>query len=181
MSEILFNTKFLQLKNENGWTYAHRPNAKNIVIIVPIIKGEEILFLKTRRPPLIAEGVSKFNIELPAGLVGDEIENEDVLEAAKKELLEETGMVAEKFTVLSENLSSTGGLTSESSTVILAEISNDAIINSPQSDGGVIVERIRIKIGDIKKWLQMQEEDGCSIGAQTLAGLFLCLWDNKKN
>ena len=42
MKEILYSTKFLNLmasKREGraDWVYAHRPNAKNVVIIVPVI------------------------------------------------------------------------------------------------------------------------------------------------
>lgn len=174
--EILYDTKYLQLKKTGRWFYAHRPNVSDIVIIVPVVRckdGDEIIMLKTKRPPLVAEGVSKFNIELPAGLVGDEVENEDIIEAAKKELLEETGYRAEKITVLTRKLSSSGGLSSECAAVVLAEITDDKIVSPPQSDGGIIIECIRVKIKDVKSWLKAQEIEGNSIGSQTLAGLYL--------
>ena len=45
-NEILYSTKFLQLKaysRQNGskWVYAHRPNAKDIAVIVPVIKKDD--------------------------------------------------------------------------------------------------------------------------------------------
>lgn len=179
MSKILCETKFLQLKDEGGWFYAHRPNVSGIVIIVPVIKNEEVLFLKTKRPPLISEKVSRFNIELPAGLVGDIDKNESVLDCARKELLEETGLVAAKMKVLTRNLTSSGGLTSETSSLVLATIKDDTPAQTAQDDGGIILERVRVKIADIPKWLMKQEKEGGSIGAQTLAGVYLFLCNNK--
>ena len=48
MSEILYDTKYLQLKStpsKSGkpWVYAHRPNAKDVVVILPVV-GDSILF-----------------------------------------------------------------------------------------------------------------------------------------
>ena len=45
-NEILYSTKFLQLKaysRQNGskWVYAHRPNAKDIAVIVPVVKKDD--------------------------------------------------------------------------------------------------------------------------------------------
>ena len=46
---ILYDTKFLQLKSTPSKSgkdrvYAHRPNAKDVVVILPIINNEKILF-----------------------------------------------------------------------------------------------------------------------------------------
>jgi len=179
MSRVLCETKFLQLKDEDGWFYTHRPNVSGIVIIVPVIRGEEVMFLKTRRPPLMAEGISKFNIELPAGLVGDTDKSESILDCAGKELLEETGLRAARLKILTHNLTSSGGLTSETSSVVLAVIEDDTPAQIPQNDGGIILERVRVGIADIPEWLLGQEQEGGSIGAQTLAGLYLFLCHNE--
>ena len=175
----LYKTKYLELRETNGWVYAHRGNAGSIVIIIPVIKAEEILFLKTKRPPLTSEGYNGFNIELPAGLVGDIYKDESIIESAKRELLEETGLVADEMKILTEKLTSSAGLTDEISTIILAKIQEDKIINAPVDDGGVIQERIKIKIKDINTWLKSEEEKGNTIGAQTLSALFLFLCENK--
>ena len=75
MNETLYHTKFLDLKKTqtksgNDWYYAHRPNANDVVIILPIF-NDEILFLIEERPPIQAEGKGKYTIGLAAGLVGD--------------------------------------------------------------------------------------------------------------
>lgn len=176
---ILYKTKYLELRETNGWVYAHRGNAGSIVIIIPVIKNREILFLKTKRPPLTSEGYNDFNIELPAGLVGDIYKNENILDSAKRELLEETGLVADEMKILTQKLTSSAGLTDEISTVILANISEDTIKSTPVDDGGVIQERIKVEIKDINAWLKSEEEKGNTIGAQTLSALFLFLCENK--
>ena len=89
------------------WAYVKRVNSKGVVIIVPLIVDLDepaTIFLKTKRPPLIAEGISEFNLEFPAGLVGDENLNETIEDALKKELLEETGLKAEKYIIKNEKL-----------------------------------------------------------------------------
>ena len=75
-NNILYDTKYLQLKKTksksgNDWVYAHRPNAKDVVIIVPVINNKQVLFIIEERPPLIAEGYAVRSIAVPAGLVGD--------------------------------------------------------------------------------------------------------------
>ena len=83
MKNILYDTKYLQLKSTKSktgsdWVYAHRPNAKDVVIIVPIIEKKKILFLIEERPPLAAEGIAIRSVAVPAGLVGDEREGETI-------------------------------------------------------------------------------------------------------
>ena len=87
---ILYDTKYLQLKSTKSktgkdWVYAHRPNAKDVVVILPLINNKEILFLKEERPPLQAENIAKYSIALPAGLVGDERIGETVEDAIQEQ------------------------------------------------------------------------------------------------
>lgn len=180
MKETLFETKFLNLmaskrENKADWIYAHRPNAKNVVIIVPVLHkkdGDYTLFLITKRPPVTEEYGEKFCIEFPAGLVGDEDKNETTQNALKKELLEETGYEAENFKILAENLISSGGLTSEKSTLALADIYNLEKKTTPVDDGGVIIERVEVKIDKIDEFLETTDKKGYFMCAQTLAGLY---------
>jgi len=180
-TKTLYETKYLSLKSapspsgKGEWAYSHRPNVHDVVIIVPYINdddGERVLFLKTKRPPLVAEGKSTFNIELPAGLVGDEDVTETLLGAAAKELSEEAGLKAERFEVATRKLSSSGGCTSEVCSVVIAYITDCFQCSCPQSDNGVIVDRVEVKLEDIPQWLKEKEEEGCTIGAQTLSGLW---------
>ncbi len=178
---ILYKTEYLTLKsvkreNKPDWVYAARENAKDVVVILPVIKdtdgSESVLFLITRRPPLVAENVSEFSIELPAGLVGDEDKNETVMSAIKKELLEETGLIAESIKIVARKVSTSGGLTSETSTIATAYIRDKNPHITPSTDGGIITDRIYVKKDKIKEFLSDKEKEGFSVSAQALAALF---------
>lgn len=185
MKETLFETKFLNLaaskrKGKADWIYAHRPNAKNVVIIIPLLHksdGDYTLFLITKRPPITEEYGKKFCVEFPAGLVGDEDKDETTNDALKKELLEETGYKAENFKILVNNLVSSGGLTSEKATLALADIYDLEKKAIPIDDGGVIIERIEIRLDKIADFLKTADEKGYFMCAQTLAGLYFIIND----
>lgn len=177
MDDILCDTKYLQLKRTlaksgHDWVYAHRPNAKDVVVILPIFKDSEVLFLIEERPPLVAEGKGKYSIALPAGLVGDERICETIEEAIKAELLEEAGLIAENIEVKSRKVASSAGCVSETVTLAIAYINDKKEILTPVSDGGVIVDRIWIRKENIKKWLYEKEQEGFVLTAQSLACLF---------
>lgn len=174
---ILYDTKYLQLKSTKSktgkdWVYAHRPNAKDVVVILPLINNKEILFLKEERPPLQAENIAKYSIALPAGLVGDERIGETVEDAIQAELLEESGLKADKIKILTRKLASSPGCVSETITIAIAYISEYNVISKPVSDGGVIVDRILVDRNNIHNWLREQEQAGVALTASTLAALF---------
>lgn len=180
-TKILCSTKYLELKEavapngKSAWIYANRQIATDVVVIVPVLKSEteeKILFLKTQRPPLYAENKADINIELPAGLVGDERKGESIEQAIEAELREETGLRADSIKIVSRKIASSAGCTSETSTIALAEITDTTEISKPLSDGGIILERIWVNANDIRNWLQEQEKNGCAISAQALCGLF---------
>ncbi len=180
-TKILCSTKYLELKEavapngKSAWIYAHRQIATDVVVIVPVLKSEteeKILFLKTQRPPLYAENKADINIELPAGLVGDERKGESIEQAIEAELREETGLRADSIKIVSRKIASSAGCTSETSTIALAEITDTTELSKPLSDGGIILERIWVNANDIRDWLQEQEKNGCAISAQALCGLF---------
>ena len=130
-TKILCSTKYLELKEavapngKSAWIYANRKIATDVVVIVPVLKTrteEKILFLKTQRPPLYAENKADINIELPAGLVGDERKGESIEQAIEAELREETGLRADAIKIVYRKIASSAGGTSETSNIALAEI-----------------------------------------------------------
>ena len=177
MADILYDTKYLQLKSTESktgsdWVYAHRPNAKDVVIIVPVINNKQVLFIIEERPPLVAEGIATRSIAVPAGLVGDERQGESIEDAIRAELLEEAGLIADKIEIKTRRAASSPGCVSETVTIAIAYINEYKVISEPISDGGVIIDRVLVDIKDISHWLKEQEEKGYALAAQTLAGLF---------
>lgn len=82
------------------WEFVERVNCNGLVAIVPVTETHEVLLIRQYRPP-----VNRYVIEFPAGLndKGDTLE-----EAARRELLEETGYYAQRITFLTEGLLSSG-------------------------------------------------------------------------
>ena len=82
------------------WESVERVNCKGIVGIVPVTDDKEVLLIRQFRP-----AVKGYVIEFPAGL--SEKEN-NLEEAARRELLEETGYAAKDMIFLSEGPLSSG-------------------------------------------------------------------------
>ena len=92
--EILYQGNWLNFCKKNGHEYIKRKKCSGIAIIIAVNKDNKIILTEQYR---IA--VNSFVLELPAGLAGDEAgkEDESILEAAKRELLEETGYQAKSM------------------------------------------------------------------------------------
>ena len=110
----LSNGKFMSIVNgkynlNNGKTIFREKINKNIgtgsaVCIFTVTKDNNIVLVIEPRCALPTE--SKVNIEIPAGYIDN---GEDKLEAAKRELLEETGYVCESMIYLDSYYPSQGG------------------------------------------------------------------------
>lgn len=82
-------TEFLDTQGKKRvWEWIER---KNAVFIFPITREQNVVLIKNFRIPL-----EQYVIEMPAGLMDHEGENEEAL--ASRELQEETGYIAETFT-----------------------------------------------------------------------------------
>ena len=176
MNEILYHTKFLDLKStpsKSGkpWVYAHRPNASDVVVILTVAE-DEVLFLIEERPPLQAEERGKYAIGLVAGLVGDERKGENLEDAVRAELLEEAGLVADRIEIKAKNVASSAGCVSETFAIAVAHLREKMQHQKPVSDDGVIVDRVWVKKSQIKEWLRTKENEGYVLTAQSLAALY---------
>lgn len=85
------------------WEYARRQRNIAAAVILPITDDDEFVLVEQYRPPLQC-----MCIELPAGLIGDEVEGEAAQSSAARELEEETGFVASHWHYLGEFASSPG-------------------------------------------------------------------------
>ena len=125
-----------------------------------------LLFVEQYRIPLGGKV-----IEFPAGLVGDEPgrEQEDLIEAARRELLEETGYQAATLRLVSTSATSPG-LTNEMVRFILA-----SDLTKVGAGGGTPAENIRVHevaLGEARAWLNQRERQGTPLAAKIFAGLF---------
>ncbi len=163
---VLGEGRFLRLMDENTWEYVERRKVADVVVIVAVTPGEELLLVEQYRPALHTN-----TIELPAGLVGDiPGEEEEVLEtAARRELLEETGYEAEALDVVLVTPTSSG-LTSETATLLMA-----GPLRRVDDGGGDDSEDItvhRVPLAGIDAWLDAQAARGALIDSKIHTGLY---------
>lgn len=167
MSNTVYSGKFLRLMTRGTWEYVERTNAKGVVGIVAITEDRKLILTEQFRPP-----VNCNVIELPAGLTGDTpgAEDEAQAEAAKRELLEETGYQACEVTTFLTGTSS-AGLTSEVLTLCIAKG-----LKRVAGGGGVEGESIQIHeipLADVHAWLIKQSETGKMVDFKIFTALYL--------
>jgi ADP-ribose pyrophosphatase len=107
MKRTLHTGEFLALIREGHWEYAHRVKATGSAIIVAVTDDQKLLLVEQYRIPLHAR-----TIELPAGIIGDEPDtrDEEHIEVARRELLEETGYAADRIEPIISGAASGGPL-----------------------------------------------------------------------
>lgn len=162
----LHTGKFLALVKEGHWEYADRTNATGAAIIVAVTKERKLLLVEQYRIPVHAR-----TIELPAGIVGDEPGGSDeaLAEAARRELVEETGYDAAHIETLTHGASSSG-LTSETVTLLFA-----SQLRRVGTGGGVAHEDItvhEVPLAEVHAWLEAKAKTGVLIDPKVYAGLY---------
>ena len=146
----LWTGKFLTIQKAGRWEYVSRTTRRPVVAIVAVDKEDHLILVEQFRPP-----VDSNVIELPAGLAGDipGAEDEALLDAAKRELEEETGYTSNQWRRVTNGLSS-AGLTDESTEVFAA-----IDVEQTSEGGGVVGEDItihRVPVKDLMQWLNDQ-------------------------
>lgn len=167
MTETLYEGKYLKLLRRGRWEYAERRNASGIVVIVAETPDDEVLFVEQLRPPMNSRV-----LELPAGLSGDIVGQEDeaLTTAAERELVEETGYEAHQMKRLGD-APPTSGMCSELHTYFHA-----TQLVRVSDGGGDESEDIEVHVvprGQIRAFLAGRMADGCLVASSVYAGLWL--------
>lgn len=132
------------------------------VFIVALTFENEVYLTGLYRYP-----TSKYGLELPAG----SSDNEDLLEAAKRELLEEVGLEAQNWVKVGE-FTPWNGISSEVSHVFLATKVRETGNEIDPLEGILEIKKIAFaKVFDLVKSGEIS--DGQTISALTLAKLYL--------
>src|SRR5437588_9174907 len=107
--QTIADGKHISLVKRGSWEYVTRKGISGIVAIVAVTDDGRMILVEQFRP-----AVGKNVIELPAGLAGDDhgaqnmSNGEELIDAARRELLEETGYEAQSMELLTEGTPSAG-------------------------------------------------------------------------
>lgn len=163
---ILKEGKYLRLLEHRGWEYVERVTGSDVVVVVPITPDGQLVLTEQYRTAVDSQVV-----DLPAGLAGDiaGAEDEPLVEAARRELLEETGYESSELNLLAEGPSSPG-MSTEMLTFFLAA---DAKCVGP--GGGDASEKIEVHLvplANVDDWLLKRRQAGSLVDAKIYAGLY---------
>ncbi len=164
VEHIVWQGKFITAKTRGRWEYVGRARDIRAAAILAVDDGH-ILLVEQYRVPL-----GRNCLELPAGLIGDEggSEGEDDLDAAARELEEETGYRADTLENCGQFYSSPG-MVSESFTLVRA-----SGLTKVGPGGGVAGENItvhRVALGSLSEFIAEKRHEGCGIDVRMLMAL----------
>ena len=166
LKQTLYEGEWLRLVRIDHWESCERTHGQGMaVIIIAVTPTDDVLFVEQYRVPLGAR-----TIEMPAGLVGDD-HDEDTLEAAaRRELVEETGWQPGSVEVLLVGPTS-AGMSNERIAFVRARD-----LRKVGDGGGVDNEDIVVHAVPRKQapaWLMRKHAEGFELDLKLWAGLWM--------
>ncbi|RYY23567.1 MAG: NUDIX hydrolase [Sphingomonadales bacterium] len=157
--EVAWQGEWITALRQGKWEYVSRARGIGAVVIVAIEDGH-VLLVEQYRVPL-----GRRCIELPAGLIGDEAAGDTPLDAARRELAEETGYACERVEELGFFHASPGMVT-EGFTLVRAHG-----LTRIGEGGGVDGEDIivhRVKLSEIPQFIAAKRAEGAAVDVKIL-------------
>lgn len=160
MKSVAWSGRFIEVLVDGTWEYAARARRIEAAVIVAIDADDHVILVEQYRVPL-----GRRCLELPAGLIGDEIEGEDLCIAAARELQEETGYRAARIEPLG-TFSSSPGMVSEGFTLVRAHDLTRIGDGGGTGDEDITVHRVPRR--DIAAFVANKRADGVAIDVKML-------------
>ena len=157
--EVAWEGRFIAVKRRGKWEYVSRTRGVSAAVILAVDEGHVILVEQYRVP------LGAWCLELPAGLIGDDVEGEEAEVAAIRELEEETGYRAERMVDLGR-FHASPGMSSEGFTLLRAEG-----LTRTGDGGGVEGEEIvvhRVRLEDVPAFVAARRAEGCAMDVKLL-------------
>ncbi len=161
--QTLYQGRYLTLLERDGWEFIERRHG--VAVLIAWTPDRELLLVEQYRIP-----IGRRTIELPAGLVGDEPGRgrEALLEAAGRELTEETGWRAGRLTEWM-SCPTSAGLSSETVTFVLARELEQVGGGGGDDSEDIVVHRIPGVA--VRAWLNDRYRAGLAIDPKIYAAL----------
>ncbi len=159
--ELMWEGRFITAKRRGRWEYVGRSRGIRAAAIIALDEDADgtrhVVLVSQYRVPL-----GRFTLEIPAGLVGDDAgsENETAVDAAARELEEETGYSAEKMEILGEFYSSPG-MVSESFTLLRATGLSKIGEGGGTDSENIVVHRIALR--DLGRFVEQWRAAGHAV------------------
>lgn len=163
---VLGEGRWLRLVREGRWEFTERRRTTGVVVIVALTGDERLVLVEQYRPALKCPV-----IELPAGLAGDEehFKGEELAEAARRELLEETGYEAGQMERLITG-PPTSGLTSEAVTLFRATHLRRVHEGGGDEKESIIVHEVPLP--ELYAWTRRMADRGRLIDPKVFSGAY---------
>lgn len=163
--KTLYEGRFIRLVDDDGWEFADRVVGAGVVCIAAIDGGHVLLVEEYRR------AVRAPVISLPAGLIdcaGAGERQESAMDAALRELREETGYTAASIEEVASGPIS-AGMTSERLTFFLAR---ELTPGAQTPDGEEDIKVHRVPLARLSGWLDECSARGAEIDPKIFVGLY---------
>lgn len=175
---VLAEGRYFRFLRKGSWEYIEPAGFTGVVLILPITDDGKVVLIEQHRPPRDAVVV-----EIPAGLVGDEgmhdagpgsealSSPESLVDAARRELLEETGYEADAMELLTVGAPSAG-----SNTVIVHVFKATGLRKVAAGGGnpheGEAITVIEVPLGEVDVYLDRRRAEGALIDLKVYTGLY---------
>jgi ADP-ribose pyrophosphatase len=165
MRKTLHEGRFIRLVDDDGWEFADRVGATGVVCIAAVDEEHIILVEEFR------SAVQRPVISLPAGLIDQAPAGrvqEGAIEAALRELREETGYTARR---IEEAVSGpiSAGMSTERLTFFVAQ---DLTPGAQALDGDEHIKVHRVPVRRLPEWLAAQVARGVDVDPKIFVGLY---------
>lgn len=166
MPEVLASGSYLRLVRRDGWEWAERTNTSGVVVVAALTPAGEVLLVEQFRPPVGARV-----LEMPAGLAGDQdgAEDEALAEAARRELVEETGWDAASLEEVTGGPVS-AGMTSETLTFFRATGLRRVAPGGGDASEDIVVHAVPLE--GVEAWIRARGGEGVLVDPKVYAGLY---------
>lgn len=157
--QVEWEGRFIAVKRRGKWEYVSRTRNVSAAVILAVDDGRVVLVEQFRVP------LGCPCLELPAGLIGDDVEGEEIEAAAIRELEEETGYRAGRMVDLGR-FHASPGMSSEGFTLLRAEE-----MSRSGEGGGVEGEDIivhRVPLADVTQFVAAKRAEGCAMDVKLL-------------
>ena len=166
--EIVWQGKYITVRRWGTWEYVGRARGIHAAVILATI-DEDVLLVEQYRVPLGGPC-----LELPAGLVGDNSEGEQIELAAARELEEETGYRPARIEIIGRFASSPGMVSETFSLVRATELTK---VGEGGGEPGENITVHRVPTSQVPAFVAAKRSQGMFMDVKLLALLGTGLLD----